>query len=95
LVLKPTLLGGLAAARRLSSAAAGRGLPVVYSHCYEGPIAFSAIVAASLVDPAATVAAGLGPHAGLGPDWPKIERIDGSMLRVGRRLGLGLEEDLS
>lgn len=88
-VLKPTLLGGLQSARALADAAAQLGRAVVYSHAYEGPLGFSAIAAASLCHPAASGAAGLGPHAGLVEARHLIERLQGTELVPGTTPGLG------
>jgi O-succinylbenzoate synthase len=94
-VLKPTLLGGLARARAMAKHAEQLGLEVVYSHAYEGPVGYSAIAAASLADAGARPAAGLGPHPGLGRFRETLERLRGQVLVPGARAGLGLEmEDL-
>ena len=93
-ILKPTLLGGLAAARRMARRAATLGLRVVYSHCYEGPVGFSAIAAASLTDENATVAAGLGPHPGLHAHRFELERVLENALVRGIRPGLGFDGEM-
>lgn len=65
-VLKPTLLGGLSACRRLAAAARRRGKAVVVTHAFEGPIALAACAElamslANVGDPAA----GIDAHAAL------------------------------
>lgn len=94
-ILKPSLLGGLGAARGLAEVQARAGRAVVYSHLYEGRVGYSALAAASLSDPAATVAAGLGPHPGLGPRGDELERRRGRTLVPGAGPGLGLEAELA
>jgi o-succinylbenzoate synthase len=66
LVLKPALLGGLAAAAVWAERARRAGAVPVVSHLFDGPIAFAACAELALAlarpeDPAA----GLGPHEGL------------------------------
>ncbi len=41
-VLKPTLLGGLAVSLRIADVARDRGLPVVVTHAFEGPVGLAA-----------------------------------------------------
>lgn len=102
-VLKPTVLGGLAAARRVARAAAAAGKGVVVTHALEGPIALRACSALALalasVDargagddrPSRGARAGLWPHAGLGA-WPAVGAATiGAELAVDPRPGLGLD----
>ncbi len=64
-VLKPTVLGGLARCLSIASSAQGLGLGVVASHCFEGPVAYAstARLARLLPEP---WPCGLAPHGGLG-----------------------------
>jgi L-Ala-D/L-Glu epimerase len=66
LVLKPAVLGGLAAVAAWAARARRTGAVPVVSHLFDGPIAFAACAELALAlarpgDPAA----GLGPHGGL------------------------------
>lgn len=96
LVLKPTLLGGLAVCRDWVLRARGAGRRVVFTHTFDGPIAqaaTAALVAALGSDAAAPLASGLGHHAalplwGLG-GWPLIEA---GWLMLPRGAGLGLAD---
>jgi len=68
LVLKPTLLGGLAACRALASRAAAAGKDVVVTHALEGPIGTAACAELALAlagQLGSQVPAGLAPHAAL------------------------------
>ncbi|RMH38950.1 MAG: O-succinylbenzoate synthase [Deltaproteobacteria bacterium] len=69
-VLKPTVIGGLLACRRLARLAAEHGVDTVVSHTFDGPIALAAAAELALSLPE-TRAAGLAPHAGLGA-WPRV-----------------------
>jgi len=64
-VLKPTVLGGLARCLSIASSAQSLGLGVVVSHCFEGPVAYAsaARLARLLPEP---WPCGLAPHGGLG-----------------------------
>ncbi|MDQ3334002.1 MAG: AMP-binding protein [Myxococcota bacterium] len=63
-VLKPTLLGGIDACRRLATRARERGIGVVVTHALEGPIGMAACTALALAI-GGDRAAGLGPHPAL------------------------------
>lgn len=66
-VLKPTELGGLAHCLELAQLARAASVGVVWSHCFEGALAWRAAAAAALAQPGG-VAHGLAPHAGLTSD---------------------------
>jgi o-succinylbenzoate synthase len=65
LVLKPTVLGGLARCLSIASSARSLGLGVVVSHCFEGPVAYAAAVRLARLLPEPWPC-GLAPHGGLG-----------------------------
>lgn len=89
-VLKPTVLGGVARCRELAAWAEERGLGVVLSHALEGPVAraMAAELALSLKGAASP---GLGAHAGLSL-WPPVDGacINGPTVRTHDAFGLGL-----
>jgi o-succinylbenzoate synthase len=102
LVLKPMALGGIVRCLELSRWAAGRGLDVVVSHLFDGPVALAAAAALAIAIGSSGRAMGLDPHDGLGA-WPPVAL---SMFETGAisaldRPGLGLcldpgwEESLS
>lgn len=62
LVLKPAILGGLLPARDLALRAAARGLGVVVTHLFDGPVAMAAACELALSLPRAPLACGLDPH---------------------------------
>lgn len=64
LVLKPTVLGGVAPVRALAARAHARGVAALLSHALEGPIAFAAAHALAAAIAPATIH-GLGPHPAL------------------------------
>jgi o-succinylbenzoate synthase len=68
-VLKPMVLGGFARCLSLARRAAGRGVQVVVSHTFDGPVALHATSLLALAVQSAEFAAGLAPHAGL-EQWP-------------------------
>ncbi len=71
IVLKPALLGGLARCRELAARASMRGMGVVVTHLFDGPIALAAAceLACSL---GSARACGLDVHGGLAV-WPRVE----------------------
>jgi o-succinylbenzoate synthase len=92
LVLKPAILGGLAAVAAWAERARRAGAVPVVSHLFDGPIALAACAELALAlarpgDPAA----GLGPHRGLSglPGVRVPQLIDGTHL-VSHGPGLGV-----
>ena len=67
LVLKPTLLGGLAVCLDLAERSRGAGKSVVVTHAFDGPVALAA--AAELALACQADLAGLDAHAALGEGW--------------------------
>ena len=83
LVLKPAVLGGLAACRAWAARARAAGATPVVSHLFDGPVALAACAELALAlarpgDPAA----GLGRHAGLDA-FPaaRVPQLSGAALR--------------
>jgi len=70
-VLKPTTLGGLLTALALGRRAASRGLRVVVTHCFDGPVALAAACELALAFGPHSLACGLDPHPGLAV-WPRV-----------------------
>jgi o-succinylbenzoate synthase len=70
-VLKPAVLGGLLRARALAVQAQARGIDVVVTHLFDGPIAMAAAAELALSLPRAPLACGLDPHPGLAA-WPPV-----------------------
>ena len=97
IVLKPTLLGGLARCHRLARVAREAGRRVVVSHLLEGCIARAAhghlALAIAASGPPPHDAAGLGVHAALAPlsGGVRVGWIDGAWIEVPAQPGLGLE----
>jgi L-alanine-DL-glutamate epimerase-like enolase superfamily enzyme len=91
-VLKPTLLGGLAACLQLARDAAARGLAATVTHTFDGPIAVAAAaeLAVALDSP---LACGLDRHAALAV-WPavSIPQIGACRVASAARPGLGLPD---
>ena len=79
-VLKPAILGGLLPARALALTAQARGIDVVVTHLFDGPVAMAAACELALSLPRPPLACGLAPHpdlaafaAGLGgADVPQL-----------------------
>lgn len=90
-VLKPMVLGGLAACLQIAERAAEHGVPALVSHSFDGPIARAATaeLALALQTP---LAAGLGAHAALAL-WPsyRASAIDGRQIVPHQDPGLGLQ----
>lgn len=94
LILKPMALGGLCRCLELARWAARRGVDVVVSHLFDGPIALAAAAALAQVVGSPGRAMGLDRHAGL-TAWPASTLPmfrTGSIMAVDRP-GLGLEFD--
>ena len=91
-VLKPTLLGGIAACVRLARDAAARGLAATVTHTFDGPIALAAAaeLALALDSP---LACGLDRHPALAA-WPavSIPQIGTCRVACADRPGLGLPD---
>lgn len=83
-VLKPMTLGGLHRCRALAMEAHARGLGVIVTHTFDGPIAVAAAAALALSLPFAPLACGLDRHRGIVPHIG-----DSAVLPVARP-GLGL-----
>lgn len=91
LVIKPTLVGGLIAARDLVARAHAAGKRAVITHALEGPIGTAACAAVSLAIGDVHTAAGLAPHAGLA-GWPvTLPFLAPTHLTFSLGPGLGLE----
>jgi o-succinylbenzoate synthase len=93
-VLKPALLG-LHAARALALRAQVRGLGVVVTHLFDGPVALAAACELALSLPVAPLACGLDPHAGLSA-WPSVpvpQCAEAGFVRVSSAPGLGLSSE--
>jgi o-succinylbenzoate synthase len=93
-VLKPALLGGLIRGVTLGARAQARGLDVVVTHLFDGPVALAAAVELALALPRPPLACGLHPHDAPG-GWPR-ETVP-QLARVGvasasEAPGLGMEE---
>ena len=96
-VLKPALLGGLAAAAAWAARARAAGVVPVVSHLFDGPVALAAYAELALAlaapgDPAA----GLGPHRGLdaiAPGARVMQLVDGGAEMAAHRGGLGVDEE--
>jgi L-alanine-DL-glutamate epimerase-like enolase superfamily enzyme len=87
LVLKPAILGA-ATCRSLARFAAERGLGVVLSHAFDGPIAHAMASAMALSIEGRALPAGLWPHAGL--DGAALPHVSGARIVLTDRVGLGL-----
>ncbi len=90
-ILKPAALG-LLRARRLAVRAQARGLDVVVTHLFDGPIALAAACELALSLPRPPLASGLDDHAGLAA-WPPLaipHRRPASIAAAPGHAGLGL-----
>ena len=88
--LKPTVLGGLGAARAIAREALGRGLGVAVTHALEGPVALRACAALALALAPGAARAGVWPHRGLAA-WPDLGPVSiGPELGIAPGAGLGL-----
>lgn len=79
-VLKPSLLGGLARCLALAERARGAGLVPVASHQFEGPLGFQSAAALALALGVGRPADGLGPHLGLGSSLPSSLTPEGTAI---------------
>jgi L-alanine-DL-glutamate epimerase-like enolase superfamily enzyme len=90
-VLKPAALG-LLRAHEIGVRAQARGLDVVVTHLFDGPIGLAAACELALSLPRPPLACGLDAHAGLAA-WPEVpvpqRRRDGLITAAGRP-GLGI-----
>ena len=93
LVLKPTLLGGMCACLALARDAAARGLSVVVTHVFDGPVALAAAAELAAALPGRVLACGLDRHGGLAA-WPDvaIPQLGPDYVASAGRPGLGLPE---
>ena len=87
-VLKPTVLGGIGACRRIAERAKERGIGVVVTHALEGPIGTAACAQLALA--IGDRAAGLGAHPALVAWDMHVPQITATEIRVARP-GLGLD----
>ena len=91
-VIKPALLGGLCAGWDLARRAQERGLQVVVTHLFDGPIALAAACELALALPRLPAACGLDVHDGLSI-WPSTaipQLAQGSAIAPSNLPGLGL-----
>jgi o-succinylbenzoate synthase len=98
-VLKPAVLGGLLRARELATLAQARGIDVVVTHLFDGPIAMAAAAELALSLPRAPLASGFDLHEGLSafPPIPIPQLEKRFWLKSHGRAGLGIDpvpEDL-
>ncbi|HWA75004.1 MAG TPA: o-succinylbenzoate synthase [Polyangiaceae bacterium] len=89
LVLKPTVLGGLLTTLELAQKARIFGCASVFSHCFEGPIAYRATCELALTLGTSAVAQGLAPHSGL-TAWPVPSSTGAATARLARHQAPGL-----
>ena len=91
IVVKPTLVGGLANAIQLAARAREAGKRVVFSHTLEGPIGTAACAALAVAIGERDTAVGLAPHAALA-SWPiGLPHLTASTLHASLEPGLGLD----
>ncbi|MBN2340185.1 MAG: mandelate racemase/muconate lactonizing enzyme family protein [Deltaproteobacteria bacterium] len=89
-VLKPTLLGGWFAVRRLAALARGAGKRIIVTHIFESLPAFLAHIHLT-ISLGVTDACGLYPHAGLGPFRNHTAcKLTNGQLAVPTAVGLGV-----
>ena len=91
-VLKPAALG-LLRAHQIACLAQARGLGVVVTHLFDGPIALAAASELALSLPAPPLACGLDAHAGLAA-WPPVlvpQRRGPAAVTASGRAGLGVD----
>lgn len=89
-VLKPALLGGLLATRRLAAQAASLRLGVIVTHLFDGPVALAACRAVARSLGATPLACGLAPHPGLAA-WPEVPFPAGPWVIGDDAPGLGID----
>lgn len=92
IIVKPAIVGGLLAARKLALAALARGHEVVVTHLFDGPVALAAVAELALSLPG-VAPCGLDDHGGLDafPDVeiPQAPRGAAEIVASGRP-GLGI-----
>ncbi|MDB4961702.1 MAG: Mandelate racemase/muconate lactonizing protein [Myxococcales bacterium] len=93
LVLKPTLLGGLAACLALAARARAAGKDAVITHALEGPIGTAACAELALAL-GGSCSAGLAPHPALIGWSPTVAQLGASTIRRVAAPGLALGCDL-
>ncbi len=91
IVVKPTLVGGLANAIQLAARAREAGKRVVFSHTLEGPIGTAACAALAVAIGERDTAVGLAPHPALA-SWPiGLPHLTPKALHASLEPGLGLD----
>lgn len=91
IVLKPTLVGGLATATQLAAKAREAGKRAVITHALEGPIGTAACAALAVAIGERDTAVGLAPHGGLA-SWPiGLPHVTPATLHASLEPGLGLD----
>jgi o-succinylbenzoate synthase len=90
-VLKPSLLGGLLPARAFAKAAHERGLEIVVSHAFEGPIALAAMRELACALAPGDLPQGLEQHAGLTSFTNEAPSLAATM-HAGTASGLGAND---
>jgi o-succinylbenzoate synthase len=92
-VLKPTLLGGLAECLRRARAATARGLQLTVTHTFDGPVALAAAAELAAALPEPPLACGLDLHGGLAA-WPvtSVRQIRAAHATSAGEPGLGLPD---
>ena len=91
-VIKPALLGGLCVGWDLARRAQERGLAVVITHLFDGPVALASACELALALPRQPAACGLDVHDGLSA-WPSVaipQIVHGSTITPSGLPGLGL-----
>ncbi len=89
-VLKPTCLG-LARCLDLAEQARRAGVEITVSHCFEGPVGYTAVCAVALAVASRELPSGLAPHAGLGELSRPIPFISSGKLAPWATSGLDTE----
>ncbi len=91
IVLKPTILGGIARALALASEARDVGADVIVTHAFEGPLGLAAAGAVALTVGSTGRAMGLDLHPGI-TAWPArtVPALRGAALEPWREPGLGV-----
>ena len=93
LVLKPTVLGGIAACLALAARARAHGVMPIVTHALEGPIGMSACCELALAI-GGEPAVGLAPHPALAAWSVAIPQLATTRLHAARTPGLGVGRDL-
>ncbi|NUP04621.1 MAG: hypothetical protein HOW73_01000 [Polyangiaceae bacterium] len=96
-VVKPTLLGGFSSAVRITRHARERGLPVIVTHAFEGPVGLAACAELAIAVASCALPPGIDDHAAKRAfaDWdvPQVPP-DGASVEPSLRSGLGEPRDL-